>query len=209
MSDGRDGRNLWIGALLGMLLTGGLMFALYQQSGLAGAERQAVEKTAFVKPDASAVFVPVETAVTRPETPVQPEQGVELSAADAVSVTANASVAATEPTPALVSLDNDSTSPADSGVLGKESVPVAAGNALPEAPELSPAELGEMSLAEREQYEKMLQSYREVRAQVLQLDRERAELKQRMNSMFERNDAMERKIERMRASLQQLPEKTD
>lgn len=177
-----DGRNLWIGALLGILLTGGLMFALYQQSGIAGAERKAVEKAVAVKPEASAVFAPVKTKVVNPEAPVQAKSTEESSVA---------------------------TVSTDMGVLGEDSVPSPELIVLPDGLGLSSEALNEMTLSEREQYEKALRSYREVQSQLLALDQERVELKQRMESMFERNDSMEREIERMRAVLQQLPEKTN
>ena len=177
-----DGRNLWIGALLGILLTGGLMFALYQQSGLLGVEQEAVGNAVDAPPVESDVFVPVKADEENAEKVVRAEATEELSV---------------------------SAAPADIGVMGEDSVPSSEIPVLPEGLGLSPEELNEMSLAEREQYEKTLQSYREVQAQVLALDQERAELKQRMESMFERNDAMEREIERMRALLQQQPEKAE
>lgn len=206
-----DGRNLWIGALLGMLLTGGLMFALYQQSGLAGAAHKAAEKVVVVPPEASAVFVPVEPDAMRLETPTQTSVSRELPAKVVKRQTGLSgevkSVDKIEVDKAEI-VSGDSALLAGVGVLGEDSVPSAdLIDALPEELDLSPAELSEMSAVEREQYDKMLRSYREVRAQVLKLDQESAALQQRMDSMFEQNDAMEREIKRMRALLQQLPEK--
>ncbi len=156
-----DGRNLWIGVLLGMLLTGGLMFALYQQSGLVSAKQESSGKRDGALPEVSEVFAPAKPGGGEAEESTLPAASTELV------------------------------------------------DKLPAELDLSPEELSELSIAERAQYEAMLKSYLEVRAQVLALDQERADLKQRMDSMFEQNEVMEQEIERMRAVLQQMPAKDE
>jgi regulator of replication initiation timing len=69
---------------------------------------------------------------------------------------------------------------------------------LPEDPTLSQQEVEKLSPQEREQYENLVKTYREVRAQVLNLHRERAQLRQKMDSIIEENTAIDRQLDQLR-----------
>lgn len=69
---------------------------------------------------------------------------------------------------------------------------------LPEDPTLSQQEVEKLSPQEREQYENLVKTYREVRAQVLNLHRERAQLRQKMDSILEENTVIDRQLDQLR-----------
>lgn len=201
-----EGRNMLVGILLGVFLTALLMFVLYQQAGLSAVVATSPEKIKKpvqppLAPNVSERFaskqmgvaakpaveskqpVPVVKPVAEPVQPVMAGKQRQLSAQTATPI----------------AISGEDGPPAEASVES-------AGSGLPKALDLSPQELQGLSVAEREEYDKLIGVYREVREQVLRLDTEREQLKQRMDKMFKQNEVVERELEQIREAMRKQVE---
>ena len=177
-----DRRNLWVGLLLGGLLTGLLMFVLYQQATPYVVENHSgVNKSAGL-PQESEVFV------TKTDQP-SPETNKKIT---------DGSVKAGRP------LTSDAQPKAE--LSDEQQIQFLEEIGLPKGLGLSPEEVEELSEAEQAEYRALLKSYHEVRDQVLTLHHERVQLKQRMDKMFEQNEVMEQELEKMREVIRNQPD---
>lgn len=73
---------------------------------------------------------------------------------------------------------------------------------IPENPRLSAQELTKLTPEEREKYERVLKSYRQVRERVLNLHKERQQLQQRMDEIIEEHTTMDQQLNQLRQDKQ-------
>lgn len=178
-----ENRNLGVGILLGLLLTTGLMFGLYLQSGFV----MPIVTQATVPPEPQILTSPFVPAVAPSPQPQQVQMADNTSVVDetplaALGAMGSDSVPATEAEPAM---------PVKQAVEPAEAV-------LPKELLLSAQELDELSAAERAQYAELVQALRAVQLELSALDNERDSLQQRMDHMFEENTVLEREVEKIR-----------
>lgn len=95
--------------------------------------------------------------------------------------------------------------PRPEAIVVKKAVAKPAAKEMPEAvlPELnlSEAEIQALSPEDRERYERLLQSYQDVRGRMSRLDQEKAQLQHRIENMSERNEQMEGELQELREGL--------
>lgn len=206
-----ENKHLWTGLLIGALLTGALIWFLYQQV-VPVTQPLPVNTDHTTQPDQNQQAQSTPATTLRPgaasATAVQP--AVSAPARQAGSTTEPESATATRAAPQGVATES-TTAVTSQKPVSQVSPPVtpepvakvtAEALGLPEGLNLSAEELAQLTAAERAKYDEMLASYQEVRNKVLQLHQEREQLKQRMDKVLQQNAGVEAQLETMRQQLQ-------
>lgn len=184
-------RTLWLAILAGTALTGLLMLILYNQV------KPPEQPEAAASQPVSEERIPVQTMAppptNAPKSEINNQQNTGIR--ETPNPTAKDKVPSATTKPATPSNKTDPESPA---ARAKLSTPITDLPGLPADPTLSPQDIEQLSPQEREQYEVLVKTYQEVRAQVLNLHREREELRQKMDGIIEENTEMDQQLEQLR-----------
>nr|CAA6805614.1 MAG: Unknown protein [uncultured Thiotrichaceae bacterium] len=175
----QNNQNLWIGLITGAVLTGLLMYVLYQYTGASDTKTPVAEKaippeTPFVKPKPAEVKKVTTQAISNQEKQIKveiPDKKAHVQQPEKMQ-------------PALVVPTEKS---------GDTNPPN-----LPENLNLSEEALSKLSLEERKRYEDVLKTYRQMREQVFELNKERSQLQQQMDDIIKENTMIDQQLDQMR-----------
>ncbi|MEZ5536937.1 MAG: hypothetical protein R3F02_15100 [Thiolinea sp.] len=165
-----NNRTLWIASIAGTVLTGLLMFILYSQ--VKPMEQQPATHTGQGQLKSGQQ----REAETKPVPETRPEQPATRQQAPVTPVTADKPAIVTPAPPQQTNLPE-----------------------LPADPTLPPEEIAKLSAEEKKKYQNLVTTYQEVRTQILNLHREREQLRQQMERVIEENRSIDQQLDGIRA----------